>query len=38
MDEDSLRIYEFWNLLGEEEACKKFNLTLDELYILIGKD
>lgn len=38
MDENSLRIYEFWNLLGDYETCKKFGLTLDELYILIGKD
>lgn len=35
---DYNRIYEFWNIMGDEETRRKFKLTLDELKIIIGQD
>lgn len=36
MDYD--RIYDFWNIMGDEETCRKFGLTQEELDIITGRD
>lgn len=36
MDYD--RIYEFWNIMGDEETCRKFGLTQEELDLITGRD
>lgn len=29
------RIYDFWLKMDDEETCRKFNLTVEELYLIL---
>lgn len=32
------RVYNFWNTMGDEETCRKFGLTQEELDMITGRD